>query len=193
MNHVVAIVGMCGAGKSTVSDIFVKKRYAFVRFGQITLDIVKERGMEVNEHNEKLVREGLRHEHGMAAFATLNIPKCDTLLQEKNLVIDGLYSWSEYKVMKTHYGKRLFVVAVYSPPSERHERLSHRHSDKEDTDLRRRHFTKEEARSRDYAEIEHIERAGPIAMADYTIINAWDEQTLEENTNRIIDLIQNRS
>ena len=87
----------------------------------------------------------------------------------------------------------MFVVAVYSPPSERHERLSHRHSDKEDTDLRRRHFTKEEARSRDYAEIEHIEKAGPIAMADYTIINAWDEQTLEENTNRIIDLIQNRS
>jgi len=53
MNNFIAIVGMCGSGKSVVADELVKKGYKFFRFGQITLDIIKQQNLEPNEENQK--------------------------------------------------------------------------------------------------------------------------------------------
>lgn len=186
VNKIIAIVGMCGAGKSTLSDELVGRGWGYVRLGQITLDILKEKGMEINETNEKAVREGVRKEHGMGAFAKLNIPKFDAILEKQNLVADGLYSWSEYKILKDNYGDRLTVMAVYAPPALRHERISQRQMAAGDTDLRNRNFSKDEARSRDYAEIENIEKGGPIAMADYTILNTGAMEEFEINIAKIL-------
>ena len=177
MNKIICITGMCGSGKSVIADELVKKGFQFARFGQITLDMVKEKGLPPTEENEKKIREDLRKQYGMGAFAILNLPKFDQLLKKGNLVADGLYSWSEYKVLKNYYGDRLTVVAVYAPPTLRYERISSRVSGPEDKDLRNRSFTKEDAKKRDYNEIENIEKGGPIAMADYTILNTG---TLEE-------------
>ena len=105
MNKIVAIVGMCGAGKSEVADEFIKRGYQYVRFGQITLDEVKKRGLEPTEENERPIREELRKEYGPGAFAILNIPKFDEALKTGNVIGDGLYSWSEYKILKDKYGK----------------------------------------------------------------------------------------
>jgi dephospho-CoA kinase len=48
-----------------------------------------------------------------------------------------------------------------------------------------RPLTPDEAKKRDYSEIENIEKGGPIAMADYTIINESDEQGLRAEIVRI--------
>lgn len=175
-NKIIAIVGMCGSGKSVLADELQERGFGFVRFGQLTLDIAKERGVS-GEAEEKKIREELREKHGMGAFATLNIPKFDKVLEEQNLVADGLYSWDEYKILKKYYGKQLLIVAVFAPPELRYHRISKRFSDETDIDLRNRNFTKEEARSRDFAEIENLDKGGPIAMADYTILNTG---TLDE-------------
>lgn len=187
---IVAIVGMCGSGKSILADELVRRGWGFVRFGQLTLDIVKEKGLEPNEANERKIREELRQEHGMGAFAKLNIPKFDQTLKEKNLVADGLYSWAEYKILKDYYGDRLTVVAVYAPPNLRYERISKRFSDKTDTALRNRNFTKEEAKSRDFAEIENIEKGGPIAMASYTLCNTGTMEEYLEGTKKFIETLK---
>ena len=63
------------------------------------------------------------------------------------------------------------VVAVYAPPKTRYQRLAKRKLAKKDTDLRHRPFTPSEAEKRDYAELENLEKGGPIAMADYTLTN----------------------
>jgi dephospho-CoA kinase len=60
-----------------------------------------------------------------------------------------------------------------------------------DIDLRFRSFTKEEARARDFAEIENIEKAGPIAMADYTIINIGSVEQMKIELNKILQAIEN--
>lgn len=185
MTKIVAIVGMCGAGKSVLADALVARGWGFVRFGQLTLDIAKERGVS-GEAEERKIREELRKQHGMGAFATLNIPKFDAVLAKKNLVADGLYSWSEYKILKSYYDERLIIVAVFAPPFLRYERISKRHSNAADTALRNRNFTADEARARDAAEIENIEKGGPIAMADYTILNTG---TMEEYLKNIEDLL----
>ena len=49
----------------------------------------------------------MRKEHGMGAYAILNIPKFDELLKKGNVVGDGLYSWSEYKILKEKYQQDL--------------------------------------------------------------------------------------
>jgi dephospho-CoA kinase len=183
-NIIICVVGMPGSGKSIVSDELTKADFAYVRFGQITLDKIKEQGIEVNEVNEKATREGFRKEFGMGAFAVLNIPKIDELLEKSNVVVDGLYSWAEYKILKEKYNDQMYVLAVYTPPKLRYERLEIRTADNDDK-KRFRPFTKGEAKSRDYSEIENIEKGGPIAMADFTIINTGTEEELKTKISEI--------
>lgn len=190
-NKVICVVGMAGAGKSLVADELVKQGFEYLRFGQITLDEVKARGIEANENNEKKIREEFRKKHGMGAFATLNISKIDELLKESNVVVDGLYSWSEYKILKERYGDKMYVLAVYAPPELRYERLENR-SIENDEKLRFRSFTGKEAKARDYAEIENIEKGGPIAMADFTIINTGSVDELKERIKETLKQIGSR-
>ena len=186
-NKIISIVGMAGSGKSILADELVKQNWGYVRFGQLTLDIIKEKGLEVNETNERKIREGLRTEYGMGAFAKLNIPKFDKVLEKQNLVADGLYSWTEYKILKEYYGDKLLVIAVFAPPQLRYNRLSSRKLEENDKDARNRPLTVEQAKSRDFSEIENIEKGGPIAMADYIILNTG---TLEEYKQKIIKFIE---
>jgi len=159
---VVAIVGMNGSGKSEVTRVFESKGYERVRFGDITDKEIEKRGMALNEKNERKIREQLREKEGMAAYARRNLPRIDAALRESNVVVDGLYSWDEYKLLKEHYGENLIVVAVYSSPKTRQRRLPHREV---------RPLQPAESLSRDHNEIEKLSKGGPIAVADYTLQN----------------------
>jgi dephospho-CoA kinase len=48
-------------------------------------------------------------------------------------------------------------------------------------------LTNQEATERDKTEIENINKGGPIALADYTIINESALPELKEQTQRIIE------
>ena len=174
---VVSVVGMTGAGKSEVSRVFEQNGFIRVRFGDVTDEEVKQRGLELNEENERYIRELLRQEHGMSAYAKLNLPRIDSALEHSDVVIDGLYSWEEYTFLKAYYGKDFWVVAVWTSPRRRHQRLTTRPE---------RHLTLEEAVNRDRAEIENINKGGPIAMADFTIINESSLEELRREAERII-------
>lgn len=166
--RVFAIVGMAGAGKSEAARFFEDEGYARVRFGDATDEEIVKRGLILNEENERSTREALRKEYGMAAYAILNRPKIDSALESSPVVIDGLYSWEEYKSLKSYYGKKLAVISILASPQTRYLRLASR---------KIRPLTEDEAMSRDSAEIENLNKGGPIAMADYNIIN---EGSLEE-------------
>ncbi|OGZ62405.1 MAG: hypothetical protein A3C58_03140 [Candidatus Staskawiczbacteria bacterium RIFCSPHIGHO2_02_FULL_34_10] len=184
-NKIIFVVGMAGSGKSIVSDELAKKGFAYVRFGQINIDEIKKRELEVNETNEKMVREELRKKYGMGALATLNIQKFDEFFKNSNVVGDGLYSWTEYKILKEKYGEEMYVLAVYAPPELRYERLENREV-KNDADSRFRSIPKEKSKSRDYSEIEDIEKGGPIAMADFTIINTGAVEDVKIQLNKFL-------
>ena len=175
---VVALVGMAGAGKSEVARLFEKNGYFRIRFGDITDIEVANRGLPLNEVNERQVREQLRQEHGMAAYAKMNLPRIDEALQKSNVIVDGLYSWEEFILLKNYYGDRLKLVAVYSSPKTRSSRLAVR---------RIRPLTAQDSADRDKNEIEIINKGGPIALADYTIINESSLKELKEQTQRIIE------
>ena len=126
MNKLVCVAGLTGSGKSVVSDYFVDKGYQFFRFGQIVLDEVKKRGLAPTEENEGKIRVKVRKEHGIGAIAILNLPKFRKMLRKGNIVGDGLYAFEEYKILKKEFGKKLILIAVYTPPEVRYERLSKR-------------------------------------------------------------------
>jgi len=178
---VVSIVGMSGAGKSEVAGIFEEGGFARVRFGDVTDEEIKKRGLELNEKNERYIRELLRNEYGMAAYAQLNLPRIDSALTGTDVVIDGLYSWEEYLFLKDYYRGDFYVVAVYTSPRTRYTRLAERLN---------RGLTPDEAASRDRAEVENINKGGPIAMADYTIINESSLEDLEKDVRRIISSLK---
>jgi len=96
------------------------------------------------------------------------------------MVIDGLYSWEEYTLLKNYYGENFYVVAVWASPRTRYERLTSRSN---------RRLILEEAISRDRAEIENINKGGPIAMADFTIINESSVKNLKTEVKRIISAL----
>ena len=61
------------------------------------MEKLNESGLEVTPENEKMMREKLRAEYGMAAYATLSLPKIEEYAKTSNVVLDGLYSWDELK------------------------------------------------------------------------------------------------
>jgi dephospho-CoA kinase len=174
---VVSVVGMAGSGKSEVARVFEANGFTRVRFGDITDREVEKRGLTLNEENERYVRELLRREHGMAAYARLSLPVIDSALKHADVVIDGLYSWEEYLLLKEYYGDNFHMLAVWSSPRTRHNRLSQR----PDRSLR-----PEEAASRDRAEIENTNKGGPIAMANFTVINEASLEDLRDEVNKVI-------
>lgn len=168
MNRIVAVVGMPGAGKSEAQSYLQTKGFSSIRFGEATDEKLKQLALSQTPENEQIVREQLRKDMGMEVYALIAKPKIDTLISEnKKVVIDGLYSWEEYVYLKKEFPD-LIVLALYGRPTIRYERLSQRAI---------RPFTLAESKIRDRAEIEHLNKGGPIAAADYLIKN---ESTLQD-------------
>ena len=177
MKKIIAIVGMCGSGKSVACNLLEQKGFKKVYFGGVTLEKLKEENLEDTPENEKYMREKLRSDLGMGAYAIVLLPKIKELADTYDVVLDGLYSWDELKILKEEFQDQLTSIAITVDRSTRYERLSLRPI---------RPFTKEEAIKRDISEIENIAKAGPIAYADYYIDN---NQTIKEFKIRLEEIL----
>ncbi|MDD4028644.1 MAG: AAA family ATPase [Caldisericia bacterium] len=186
MHKVIAITGLCGAGKTTAALHMKEKGYQYLRFGQIVIDVLKEQNQPVTPENEKRIRNALRQTHGMEAFALANAPKISIWHQKGNIVIDGLYSFAEYKVLKEQFADTFITLAIYAPPELRYKRLSQRHASPDDDKILFRPLTPKEAMNRDYDEIENADKGGPIAMADWTIVNTKTRVDLENEIKEFL-------
>lgn len=178
---IIAVVGLIGSGKTDATNRFVERGFTRVGFNDRVYEELSRRGMEANEPNERAVREAMRREGGMAVMAARSLPMIDAALAEgKDVVIESLYSWSEYKLLKERFGDQFRVLAIYAPPDIRYRRLAARPI---------RPLENEMAKSRDYAEVENIEKAGPIAMADWTIANIGTKDDFLRQLDLLIDEI----
>lgn len=168
MKRLIAIVGMSGAGKSAAGEFFKTKGFPVLRMGSAVDDGLKEDGLSWTPENTALYRKKIRDELGMAAVAIKMLPKIKQAFDtHDSVVLDGLYSWEEYKFLKEKQ-PTLTLVCIYARPAVRYKRLNTRSE---------RPFTDEEAHERDISEIEVTNKGGPIALADYLIKN---ESTREE-------------
>ncbi len=179
---IIAFVGLAGAGKSSAVDYLKGKGFPGAYFGGVVLDAMTAAGLEHTQENEKPFRKKLRVEEGKDFIAKRIIQQIHNLINagQYHIVADGLYSWTEYKTLKKEFPGELIVVAIVAPKHLRHHRLTNRPV---------RPLTIEEANKRDWAEIEDIEKGGPIAIADRYIINDGNINQLHEKVEQLADEI----
>lgn len=178
-NIIVAVVGMTGAGKSEATQLFIDRGFKRVYLGEVTFDEMKRLGLEITPDNEKMVRESLRVQNDMAIYAKKSIDKIRQYYDNgENVVVESMYSWSEYKYFKEIFGNNFKVLAIVTNRDVRAERLKVR---------KIRPLTDEQVTKRDYAEIENIEKGGPIAIADYFVENNEDMDKLKERVKTFFE------
>ncbi len=164
---IVAFVGLPGVGKSSAVDYLTEKGYPKVYFGGVVLQALKDAQMDDTPANERYMREKLRADEGKDVIANRIVKQIRDLIDagQRRIIADGLYSWTEYKILKHEFPGELTVVAIVAPKHLRHRRLATRPI---------RPLTATQANERDWSEIENLEKGGPIAIADHTIINNKD-------------------
>jgi dephospho-CoA kinase len=178
MSYLIAgLTGMPGSGKSLACSYLEEMGFKKISFGEITLNELKRRNLPVTEENEKKIRHEIREERGQAAYAKLWLESFQGPLTD-NLVIDGVYSWEEVKILRNYFREQFVLIAILASPAIRHLRLGTREQ---------RPLTPEEAFSRDLDEIENLNKGGTIAMADINIVNeSCTPRILQKNMRKAL-------
>lgn len=179
---IIAFVGLTGSGKTAAVNYLTEKGYPKVYFGGIIYEAMKEAGLTPGDWAaETPFREEIRKREGKDFVVKRAVKQFkDLIAAGQHLIIaDGIYSWTEYKIMKHEFPGELTVIAVVSPKNLRKNRLSQRPE---------RPLTSTEVDERDWAEIENLEKGGPIAVADYFLKNSG---TLDELHAQIDDIMRN--
>lgn len=179
---IIAFVGMSGSGKSVAVDYLTDKKYPKVYFGGMIYKEMEKRGIERTEdgESEKKFREEIRATEGKDWVVNQVIAETKDLIAagQKRIILDGVYSWTEYRILKHEFPTQLTFIAIVTDRKLRYKRVAKRPN---------RPFDGNAIRERDRSEIENLEKGGPIAMADYYVLN---NGTTEDMTNRINEILQ---
>lgn len=178
--QILAFVGLPGSGKSTAVEYFTKNGYPKVYFGGVILEAMRAEGIEITPENEKNFREAFREEHGKDVVVNRIVEQIQNLIDagQRRIIADGLYTWTEYKILKKAFPRELTLVAIVAPRRTRYRRLAERPI---------RPLTATEAYDRDTSEIENLEKGGPIAIADHYITNNVSVETLYKTLSELQD------
>lgn len=180
-NIIVAVVGLCGSGKTEATNIFTKKGFKKVYLGDVTFEEMKRQNLPITPDNERKIREYLRSQNDMAIYAKLSNDKVKNYFEKgENVVIESMYSWSEYKFFKEIYKDNFLVLTIATDKHLRVERLKNRPF---------RPLSEKEVQTRDYTEIENIEKGGPVAIADHFILNNSSLQNFQKEVENYIEEI----
>ena len=178
MSKLIAVVGMSGSGKSVVTEYLENNKWKKLYFGGITYKLMNEAGIErtPDGKSEKEFREKLRKENGPECYAKFLEPEIVEAIKDNDVVLDGLYSWYEYKYLIERH-PNLKLVCVVTDKKIRYDRVAIRKD---------RSFDKDAIVYRDLSEIENLYKGGPIAYADYYILNNGTEDEVIERLKEIL-------
>lgn len=179
---IIAFVGLTGSGKSSAVEYLTEKSYPKVYFGGILYQAMNDAGIEITFESQKEFREKIREKEGKDFVVKRAIKQVHQLIDagQHRIILDGLYTWTEYKLLKSEFPGELTVIAIVTPKYLRKRRLANRFE---------RPLTSMETDQRDWAEIENLEKGGPIAIADYYVINNKDLEYLHNQLDRDLEQI----
>ena len=182
---ILAVVGMSGSGKSVVVDYLTERGYPKVYFGGMIYKEMEKRGIERTEdgENEKNFREMIRETEGKDWVVRQVIKETKDLIDagQKRIILDGVYSWTEYKTLRHEFPGSTTFLAVVVDKNIRYARVAERVD---------RAFDANAIRERDRSEIENLEKGGPIAVADYYILNNGSVDELKQRLDEILKEIE---
>lgn len=174
---IVAFVGLAGSGKSVAVEHLTSHGVPKVYFGGIIYKAMEEAGIEITWESQQVFREEIREKEGKDFVVKRVVKEVRDLIGagQHRIVLDGLYTWSEYKILKHEFPGEMTVIAVVTPKHLRKARLAKRPE---------RPMSGRQVDERDWSEIENLEKGGPIAIADYFVHNdrdvAWLHTQLDE-------------
>lgn len=176
---ILAIVGMSGSGKSVAVDHLTDKGYPKVYLGGMILKEMEKRGIEITAANEKEFREMIRATEGNDWVVKQAIAEIKDLISagQKRIILDGVYSWTEYRTLKHEFPKCLTFAAIVVDKKTRYARVAERTV---------RPLNTQEIQKRDIAEIENLEKGGPIVAADYFVLNNSDVEDMKTRLDEIL-------
>lgn len=136
-------------------------------------------GLEDTPGNERKVREQLRRTKGMAAIARLALPRLRRLLKARRMVlVDGLYSAEELTFLRGFPSEfSVVIIALHTDKHLRYERLGRRAV---------RPLTAAEVDVRDRTELERLNKAPPIVLADFHVCNNGSQRLLHAALRRVV-------
>ena len=182
---ILALVGMSGSGKSVAVDYLTDKGYPKVYFGGMIYKEMEKRGIPRSEdgETEKKFREEIRETEGKDWVVRQVIAETKDLIAagQKRIILDGVYSWTEYKTLKHEFPTCLTFIAIVVDKKLRYERVADRPD---------RPFDAAAIRERDRSEIENLEKGGPIAAADYYILNNGKKEDIYSRLDEILKEIE---
>ena len=170
---IIALVGLAGSGKSTAVEYLTDKGFPKIYFGGVIYKAMDEAGIEKTWDNQQQFREEIRRREGKDFVIKRVIKNIHDLINagQNKIVLDGLYTWSEYKLLKHEFPGQVVVIAIVTPKYLRYQRMAKRIE---------RPMQPHEVDQRDWSEIENLEKGGPIAIADYFIINDGSLEQLHQ-------------
>ena len=175
---IIALVGLAGSGKSSAVEYLTKKGFPKIYFGGVIYKAMDEAGIEPTWDNQQKFREEIRQREGKDFVIKRVIKNIRDLINagQNKIVLDGLYTWSEYKILKHEFPGQVVVIAIVTPKHLRYQRMVKRPE---------RPMQPREVDQRDWSEIENLEKGGPIAIADYFIINDSDLTQLHQKIDAV--------
>ena len=170
---IIALVGLAGSGKSSAVKYLTEKGFPKIYFGGVIYKAMDEAGIEKTWDNQQKFREEIRRREGKDFVIKRVIKNIHDLINagQNKIVLDGLYTWSEYKFLKHEFPGQVVVIAIVTPKHLRYQRMIKRAE---------RPMQPHEVDQRDWSEIENLEKGGPIAIADYFIINDGSLEQLHQ-------------
>ena len=170
---IIALVGLAGSGKSSAVEYLTEKGFPKIYFGGVIYKAMDEAGIEKTWDNQQQFREEIRRREGKDFVIKRVIKNIHDLVNagQNKIVLDGLYTWSEYKFLKHEFPGQVVVIAIVTPKYLRYQRMAKRIE---------RPMQPHEVDQRDWSEIENLEKGGPIAIADYFIINDGSLEQLHQ-------------
>lgn len=179
---IIAFVGLAGSGKSSAVEYLTQQGYPKIYFGGVIYKAMEEASIDITWESQEAFREDIRAREGKDFVVKRAVKEARNLIDagQRHIVLDGLYTWSEYKILKHEFPGEMTVVAIVTPKHLRKQRMANRPE---------RPMTSREVDERDWAEIEKLEKGGPIAIADHYIINDGDVAKLHKNIDGVEQLI----
>ena len=116
---ILAVVGMSGSGKSTAIEYLTEHGIPKIYFGGIIYKAMADAGIERTEdgESERKFREEIRAKEGNDFVVKRAIAEVKNLINagQKRIVLDGVYSWTEYKILRAEFPTEMTVVAIVAP------------------------------------------------------------------------------
>ena len=179
---VVGIAGPPGAGKTEVARVAIQLGYSYLRMGDVVLEEVRRRGLEVSEENVGAVASELR-KLGEAEVAR----RCIPLIKEREgfVVVDGIRGIAEVEEFRREFGDAFKLISVWASPKTRFQRISKR--SREDDAQGWEEFQRKDRRELSWG------LGGALISSDYLIVNEGTREELKQKAKEILERLKSEA